>query len=102
MISDWQGKNWDPAVDGGSSQYFDDFCAALLAPANRTSHVKIGGIALSQAVLNYGSYVEQVRMPALMLERSLIACSTSRRCAHRQTTWTMCVLLSNQREQMLT
>jgi hypothetical protein len=65
MISDWQGKNWDPAVDGGSSQYFDDFCAALLAPANGTSHVKIGGVAISQALLNYGSYVEEVRMPAL-------------------------------------
>jgi hypothetical protein len=69
MISDWQGKNWDPAVDGGSSQYFDDFCAALLAPANGTSHVKIGGVAISQALLNYGSYVEEVRMPALCIRK---------------------------------
>jgi hypothetical protein len=102
FMLNWQGKNWDPAVDGGSTQYFDSFCAALLAPGNRTSHVKIGDIIIPQIVLNYGSFVEAVRTLGSMSNESLIACSTFRTCAHHQTTWTTRVLLLKRRIQLLT
>jgi hypothetical protein len=61
VFGSWQYKNWDPAVDNGATESFDDFCAALLAPGNGTAPVTIGGAMISQTILNYASLMKTVR-----------------------------------------
>jgi hypothetical protein len=56
----WQDKNWDPTVDDGSSAAFDDVCDQLLAPGNGSTHASIGGVKISQTLVNYGRYMTEV------------------------------------------
>ncbi|KAI0804685.1 peptidase S28 [Irpex lacteus] len=52
-LGDWQELNWDPSQ---STTDFDTFCTALGTPSNGTSEIA-PGIRVSNATLNYASYV---------------------------------------------
>jgi hypothetical protein len=59
-LSDWQGKNWDPALDSGTAS-FDAFCAALAQPAaeNKTS-IDTSGLSLPVVAVNYAQAIKKV------------------------------------------
>ncbi|KAI0084544.1 peptidase S28 [Irpex rosettiformis] len=51
----WQDTNWDPSV---STTAFTNFCAALGVPSNGTAEIA-PGINVSNATLNYASYINR-------------------------------------------
>ncbi|KAF8625999.1 hypothetical protein AX17_006722 [Amanita inopinata Kibby_2008] len=67
VLSEWQSKNWDPAV---GTTTFDNFCTAINAPANASSsnrpfndprrliHVT-DGFDVDIAIINYGRYTKK-------------------------------------------
>jgi hypothetical protein len=79
-------------VDGGNSAAFDDFCDQLLAPGNGSTHAPIGGVKISQALVNYGQYMTEVNQSSTATEYNTDwVISMSVRSAHRRTMSTMWV-----------